>query len=166
MVQIRFADVEDVAGIRELATISWKETYQDIYPMSYIETCLHNWYSQETIERACLLQDKVWHGYLVAESDERIVAYLGAGIQNETGFIYSLYVHPAYHRHGIATALLAYITDYQKKVYMVRKQELNVAKNNLRAITFYEQKEFQHKRDEQETIDGEEYAHAIYERII
>jgi ribosomal-protein-alanine N-acetyltransferase len=83
-----------------------------------------------------------WYSYnpdlcVVAEIDRRIVGCMISRIVRDTVDLASLAIHPAYRRHGVGSALLAY-TVMQMKKHGIKQIELEVRKTNAAAIAFWQ----------------------------
>ena len=123
MLQVRRAELKDVAGIIAVCSNGWRETYQDLVPQSYIEQVIADYYNTERVTREFAENTPYYHGYWVAESDGEVVGCIGGGIDEQNaGHVYVFYVHPDVKRKGIGTALLEAFTTYQKETYRITEQ--------------------------------------------
>ena len=108
--KIRPFSEEDIADIVKLSLLAWKPVFSsfehvlgpDIYPILYPD-----WKkSQEDgVRKICLDQEK--YHVLVAETDGKIVGFLAydLNLDEETGEVQLLAVHPTYQNQGIGTEL-------------------------------------------------------------
>ena len=113
---VRKARVDDAKDIVYLNVNSWKDTYNNIFPMDFLENL--DPYSKESIEKC----KKSINQYAVCECDNQIVGIVRFG-KNKKGYndsygeIYALYVDKKKKRKGIGIKLVKYAFDRLKKDY-------------------------------------------------
>ena len=81
-------------------------------------------------------------GFIVAEDKGKILGYAIGEVQKDCGKIISIAVHPAWHKKGIGKKLVNFLIEHFKKENL-KKISLHVRKNNLAAISFYQNLGFQ-----------------------
>jgi len=81
-------------------------------------------------------------GFIVAEDKGKILGYAIGEVQKDCGKIISIAVHPAWHKKGIGKKLANFLIEHFKKENL-KKISLHVRKNNLAAISFYQNLGFQ-----------------------
>ncbi|MGX2975196.1 N-acetyltransferase family protein [Ursidibacter arcticus] len=136
--QLRQATVKDAAALSKLLTQVWKNTYQGIFPSSFLDN-LTNTQWQQGFEYTLSLGTTP---IIVAEAENDLLAMISFGqardpklqIANE---IYALNVLPNYQRQQIGKSLLHYALKHlTPSVY------LKVADKNTNARQFYERQGF------------------------
>lgn len=143
MIEVRFAAVEDAEAISDICSVAWRVTYAEIYSKEYIEKVIDDFYNIDRIRRECRQSSKEWHGYIVAAKDNQVLGCIGGACDGDTGFIYVLYVKPDCKGMGIGSALLDFLTDYQKEHYGITHQEVFATTGNKMGIPFYEKQGFE-----------------------
>ncbi|BAH18669.1 GNAT family N-acetyltransferase [Macrococcoides caseolyticum] len=121
---------------------SFKDTYQNIYPIEYIEKIINDFYSPDNIVRDNNKDSEDWQGYYVYLENNKIVGAIAGGqVQDNIYQVFMLYVHPDFQSRGIGTELLDFITNKQIQ-YNATTQIVNVSVDNKSAIDYYEYKKF------------------------
>lgn len=130
--ELKYADVESV---REIASLTWKNTYSSFIPLDIQEKTLNAAYSDETManrfEKSLML---------VAEDDDKIkgYAFFSSGSDSNDIFLESIYVHPSYQGTGIGRELYRSGIERFKIATSI---SLTVYKGNTN-ISFYEKEGF------------------------
>jgi len=88
------------------------------------------------------LYQKYPEGFIVAEDKGKILGYAIGEVQKDCGKIISIAVHPAWRKKGIGKKLANFLIEHFKKENL-KKISLHVRKNNLAAISFYQNLGFQ-----------------------
>jgi GNAT superfamily N-acetyltransferase len=146
LIQVRKALLEDVNDICRICSEGWRDTYQDIYSLEYIERTIAEFYNPQRVERE-ILHPVGWDGWLVAEQDGVVVGAGGGGLTSSgVGEVFVLYVYPGQRGQGIGTALLKAITDQQRQ-QGVREQWVSVEAKNEKGLPFYEAGGFIHREE-------------------
>lgn len=106
---LRKAKLSDAPAIARVQVKTWRATYQDLVPKTFLE--------ELSIER----QSKIWAGAVtlsrtdhrvwVAEKSDQVVGFVAAGRTHDApegyaGEVFALYVLPKAQRQGIGRALL------------------------------------------------------------
>lgn len=166
MIKVRFATKEDARSISNICSKAWKVTYADIFSPEYIEKVIDDFYNVDRIAKESSESSYSWHGYMVAYEGQKNLGCIGGGIEGETGFIYVLYVDPDHKGQGVGSALLDYLTKYQKENYGISRQEVSVASGNMMGIPFYEKKGFEFVEVIPNWLDESEETQNKYQRLV
>lgn len=137
MVKVRFTTIEDAKAISDICSESWRITYAKLYSNQYIDKVIDEFYNIDRIAKECSESSSDWHGYIVAHDEDNILGCIGGGCDTKTGFIYVLYVKPDSKRLGIGSALLEFLTQYQKSNYDIKFQLVYATTGNMMGIPFY-----------------------------
>lgn len=166
MIKVRFATKEDAKSIANLCSKVWKVTYADIYSKEYIDHVIEEFYNVERIAKESSESSSHWHGYMVAYEDGRILGCIGGAIEGEIGSIYVLYVDPDHKGQGVGSALLDFLTNYQKENYGITRQEVFVTTGNMMGVPFYEKKGFEFVEVIPNWMDEREGTQDKYQRFV
>ncbi|MCX6731111.1 MAG: N-acetyltransferase [Candidatus Roizmanbacteria bacterium] len=139
MITIHRAKVEDVYEIKKLLFNTWTATYSNIYSPEAIELITSRWHS------VVLLTKQIKNPSLffsVAKDGNKIVGMCNATLTQggKVINIQRLHIIPEYQRRGIGSKL---IEEVIKTFPKALKIELEVEKQNERALTFYQKQGFQ-----------------------
>ncbi len=167
---LRRARAADSAAIRAVAEVTWEATFAQSVREDNRARVIATSYSDEALRRAFrrIGRDN-W--FWVAESGQSHRAIIGFAEVSRRSSPYPdaeltrIYVLPGWQRQGIGQALLTtLLTELQALQPDLRPPRLflAVAAHNQNAITFYEQRGFQHNRNFQanlpgQTLDMQEY---------
>lgn len=166
MITVRFAREEDAQAIADICREAWRVTYEKLYSKEYIEKVISDFYNLNRIKQECKSLSKDWHGYIIAEENQKVVGCIGGAVSDDTGFIYVLYVKPNLKGRGIGSALLTFLTTYQKEHFNILYQEVNVTTGNDMGIPFYKKHGFQFIEEIPNWIDESEGSVNRYQRTI
>lgn len=142
------------------------KTYANIYSKDYIDKVIDEFYNIERIAKESSESSSIWHGYMVAYLGQKILGCIGGAIEGEIGFIYVLYVDPDHKGQGVGSALLDFLTNYQKENYGITRQEVFVTTGNMMGIPFYEKKGFELVEVIPNWIDDSEGTQEKYQRLV
>jgi len=145
IVQLTDSYIEQTKDFMQLC---WNDTYRNILEQGFINRFLEQAYSTERLKIRLKLPF-----YLVLE-EENIVGMANFSYPNENGEVnlYAIYVHPQYKGVGIGSRLLNEgIQNLQPTKIL-----LEVEKENLQAIKFYENKKFVKIEEFKEELFGYE----------
>ena len=137
MITFHRAKIEEVTEIKKLLHETWMATYLDIYSAEAIEKVTSEWHSVERLTKN--IQDPLSF-FCVAKDGNKIV-----GMCNTTRYeggvvnIVRLHVSPHYQRQGIGSKL---IKEAIKAFPKASKIDLEVEKQNYRALAFYKKHGF------------------------
>lgn len=145
---IRKATLDDVKTISKIYALSWKATYKDSVPQSFLDNLsLNNWVSSFQN----WFSNHILTAQLICENGTPIgcAAYGNARDDkfSHWGEIVSIYLHPDYFGKGYGTKLMkAVLSDMKKLGY--ESCYLWVLKENSNARHFYEANGFVCNNDE------------------
>jgi GNAT superfamily N-acetyltransferase len=150
MVKVRWARVEDAAGVAEVHVDAWRSAYAGLIDQAILDgldlerrtTMWTGFITQSLQGLPPKGYDEPAHRLLVAEDDGRIVGWAGFGPgrdadQSHRGELAGLYAHPSVWSHGIGRALVARVDDELRDSGFADAY-LWVLDGNQRAIRFYE----------------------------
>lgn len=106
-IEVRDAAVEDAAAIARIYVTTWRDTYADILPASFLAKLSVDKLTQRWRQLLRRRQEVV----LVAVLDDEVVAFCSGGVES-TGDpffraeVFTLYVAPEHQRRGIGEHLL------------------------------------------------------------
>lgn len=139
MITYHRAQIEDASEVKKLLYITWNETYSDIYSQEAIDMVMSDWHSVELITEQ--ISDKTAY-FGIAKDAGKIIGMCNATITNGVVNIQRLHVLPSHQRQGIGTVLLNKAVD---SFHNAKKIDLEVEKQNNRAIAFYKKQGFEEK---------------------
>lgn len=113
---IRDAQKEDASKIAYINAVSWKTTYKNIFPDSFLNNI-----DESDEEKIRKYMDKI-DQYVVYEEDGKVLGFARYGINkkgynNEYAEIYALYIDNDYKGRKIGTKLVKYIINKLKNKY-------------------------------------------------
>ncbi|WP_170150267.1 GNAT family N-acetyltransferase [Oceanobacillus halophilus] len=139
---------KDIPQVQHVAKTSWNSTYEGIIPLDIQNNFLQNAYSYKNMKR------RLKHTTIfVAEMDGKIVGFANYSPVSKEGstILGAIYIYPEYQGKGIGSAFLK---EGMEKLGDVRKIQLNVEKNNIIGMRFYEAKGFEKVREYEDDFDG------------
>jgi len=143
---VRKATLNDVSRIREIAELTWPETYRSIITPEQIEYMLNWMYSKEKIIEAIQASNQ---DFLVWEHEGKTLGFAGIEHRYQDKAItrlHKLYVLPETQGTGAGKQLLNAVIDEAKK-NNAALLHLNVNKAN-KAVSFYQHVGFQIAEEE------------------
>lgn len=153
---IRQATPGDLLQIQDVLVTSQWFTYSDLFEQVSIQKIIDRYYNEERLLEEITSINATWHGYIIAELNDKIVGVIGGGMRDEyDGEIYVFYLDPTMRGQGIGTKLLRKFTDIQRYTYKAEEQWVAVAKGNEYGIPFYKARgfEFQYESASYAAID-------------
>lgn len=135
--EIRLADVKDIAAIQRIAHETWPSTYGAIIGNEQIDYMLNMMYSDAALNE----QMQQGHKFYIVSIDDNAFGF--ASVSNEGEGIFKLnklYVIPLTQKTGAGKALYQTVVDYAKN-NGGKQLQLQVNKHN-NAKTFYEKMGF------------------------
>ncbi|NOU97627.1 GNAT family N-acetyltransferase [Paenibacillus sp. LMG 31456] len=149
-IQIRYAQIEDVASIQYVAHTTWHVTYKGIIPKKVQQDFLRIAYSDGNVrrrmERSLLLVAK-------DETEGEIVGFANFSKSTtiqDAAELWAIYVVPEYQGRGIGSEL---IEKGLEDLPGITCLFLNVEQENLPGIAFYISKGFSKVNDLEETFN-------------
>ena len=150
MFSIRKATQKDFSDIAKVHVYSWKETYLQLLPMSYIDQA-NNLSKKISMWEQILCQPEVdvW----VAQDDcDRIIGFIGYYAQDSLYEITTLYILPTYQYQGIGSALMEASLQEITATNAEARFHLWVLNTNIKAINFYKKHGFEKSTERHEEI--------------
>ena len=134
MISLCKAKINEVSDIKKLLYITWVATYTGLFSQEAIDKITSEWHSIRLLKEQILDSNRL---FLVAKEGGKIV-----GMCNTASFtnkenrinIQRLHIDPKYQRKGIGTTLINKVLEAFPKT---NKIDLEVEKQNKRAISFY-----------------------------
>jgi ribosomal protein S18 acetylase RimI-like enzyme len=134
LIHIRFATVDEVKTIEQLAREIWPGTYGHILPPEQLEYMLKLIYSPASLQNQMQQQH---HTFIIVELDNEPVAFASwSEIEKGVCKLHKLYVHQRTQGKGIGKTLIDFI-DGHLQAQNIRALRLNVNRHN-KARFFYE----------------------------
>jgi GNAT superfamily N-acetyltransferase len=106
LITIAKAGREHVAGIIDVCSRGWSETYKHLYPQEYIDRTIQEFYNEARITEEVLYTSRDWNGWFVAVEDEKVVGAIGGGMMTEDkGEIFVFYMDLNRRGEGIGRSI-------------------------------------------------------------
>ena len=136
MFEIRKATIDDILVIRDIASVTFPDTYKEILSLEQIDYMMEWMYSEESLRRQMMEEG---HIYYLAYHEGRAVAYLSIQPEGEHVFhLQKLYVLPTCQGMQLGKQLFLQAIKAIKELHPAPCQmRLNVNRRN-KALTFYE----------------------------
>ncbi len=136
---IREANFNDIHTIQDIMSKVWPQTYTAIISEDQINYMIQMMYSDQSLYR----QMKDGHHFIIAESDNIPVGYASfSRTENWTTYkLHKLYVDINMQRKQIGAVLLNKIVQVIKSDHG-KFLQLQVNRNNLKALNFYKKHDF------------------------
>ncbi len=134
----RAATPDDAIAISALAREIWTAVYVDLIGIAQIEFMLDLMYDPQT------LRSEIAHrgvAYFFVESQNQPAGFLAFSIANSQAHLHKLYLKPAFHRRGIGSACLSWLSQRCHSAGAA-SIHLRVNKRNSPAIRTYEKNGF------------------------
>jgi len=148
MISLRIAKEKDLAIVQHIGTVTYGPTYTDILGQEQVDYMLSKFYSPA----ALLVQLMEGHIFLIAEDDQKDIAFASYSIVDHENAVYKLhklYVLPEAHGRGLGKLLINEVVNKARDAGG-KALRLNVNRYN-KAKDFYEKAGFVIK----ETVDIE-----------
>ncbi|RWZ54585.1 N-acetyltransferase [Halobacillus fulvus] len=145
--KIREMNINDVEEVKELARITWLDTYNSILPLHVQKQTLDEAYSQETMDE----RFRTSH-MLVAVDNEKIAGYAFFSYKEAAKVLHleSLYVRPDVQQNGIGKALFdAGVAHFP----LAKRMTLYILKGN-ESLPFYQKLEFEYEKEVENSFSG------------
>jgi len=131
--RVRPARTTDVEAVQAVAGLAWRDAYTGLLRVETIDAFLERAYTRDRLERRISQ-----HAFLVAEEDERVVAFADAMEEPDRVKLAAIYALPALHGLGVGTRLL----DALRARFVRRPFSANVVAGNRKGEVFYERRGF------------------------
>jgi len=109
---VRVASVDDVDGIRRVAHAAYRAAYPPVLGTESVEALLEDWYGQQAVTESVTDPDS---RTFVAVDEDGVVGFSSAGVDDGTGTLGTLYVHPDRWGEGVGSRLLGRAGDYLRE---------------------------------------------------
>ena len=137
-ITIRFATIEDVSTIQQIAFSTWPVAYSAILAKEQLEYMLEMFYSKDSLINQLLHE----HTFLLAIKNDTCIGFASFNlIDNQTYKHQKLYVLPSTQKTGAGKILLEEVCKMVKNLGAIKLQ-LNVNRHNA-AIEFYKRMGFE-----------------------
>ncbi|KPH77466.1 GNAT family acetyltransferase [Oceanobacillus caeni] len=145
---IRLMKKKDIPQVQRVAKVSWNSTYEGIIPHEIQNNFLKRAYSYKILKRRLK-----YSMMLVAEVHGKIVGFANYSYVSSEGStqLGALYIYPEFQGYGIGTAFLK---EGVKILDDIKEIQLNVEKNNLVGMRFYQAKGFEKISETEEDFNG------------
>ena len=158
---IQKAQTSEVEEIRDLLSITWNDAYSHLYTPEAISTVRSKWH------RTDLISEQISHPrilFLTAKDGPKIIAMCNTDIFKDSRVnIQRLHVLPSYQRQGIGSKLLKKVFSSFPKI---KRFDLEVEKQNKKAISFYKKEGFYKAGEKTLTISGVQMPCFIMEKVL
>jgi ribosomal protein S18 acetylase RimI-like enzyme len=132
MIIYRKARVEEVSEIKELLRVTWHDTYSHVYTSEAIEKVRSEWHTIELLTKQITNPKAL---FIIALENNNIIAMCNTDEDKDDVInIQRLHVLPGYQRRGIGSQL---ISEVIKAFPSIKTLQLEVEKENQKAIAFY-----------------------------
>lgn len=125
----------DIKDVKNVAELSWHDTYDGIIPVEVRTKFLSEAYNEDV-----LLMRLERSPFYVAKVENQVIGFANFSNKKENGNVdlAAIYLHPAYQKQGLGSALLAYGCDQLKPNQVF----VEVESDNVKGKSFYEKKGF------------------------
>lgn len=156
---VKLAEVTDILKIQDVANISWRDTYKEIFDLETIEMFLSKAYSEK------MLKQRLEKSFLfVAYFEGILVGFINfSRVHKGKSEVVALYVHPDYQGEGYGTKLLEAYKYFDSDL---KTLELIVEEENTKAYNFYTNIGFEEKSRFEEDFLGHKMKSILMRKII
>lgn len=134
---VRRAVPDDVAGIIDVARVTWEATYDGILPLWFRERAIAEWYTREGLLQAVQRPDGAF--FVAVDDGQRIVGFAQATYRGESqdAELRRIYVLPEHQRRGLGRRLMQACFGALRSVRSVRRVYVQVETANEPALQAY-----------------------------
>ncbi|EGA90230.1 hypothetical protein GPDM_06790 [Planococcus donghaensis MPA1U2] len=138
----------DIKKVQDIAKKTWNSTYEGIIPLDVQENFLSSAYNDNRMHQR--MEKSI---ILVANISGKVVGFANFSRVNDDGIVglAAIYIYPEYQGQGIGSALLE---QGIKELHGVKEIFVDVEKDNLSGVKFYEAKAFEVVREFDDDFDG------------
>lgn len=155
----RLATTDDTEEIREVARASWESDYPDILSRETVDKGVEDWYGTDEVVSA--IEDPL-SIVPVAERDGGVVGFAHAVLDDDTGVVLRLYVHPGHRDSRVGTTLFEFVSEQLIDHDVDRIRAMVLAENHP-GNSFYRGLGFEQIDEGETIIGGESYTENTYE---
>ncbi|MGD9582715.1 MAG: GNAT family N-acetyltransferase [Lysobacterales bacterium] len=132
MVDIRRAEKSDIAAIKAVLAVTWRDTYSTFLSEASIAKVTAEWHSLRVLE-AEVARPSTYIGVATIASSE-VVGMISAHSQGEVLFVARMYVLPEFQRQGIGERMM---NEACRAFSQTRRLRLEVEEQNPKGRAFY-----------------------------
>lgn len=143
---IRKAELEDADGIRKVARVTWKATYQGLIPGEIQNRFLEAAYSDQNL--MIRIEKTI---FFVAEQGRSIIGFANARVKDGCAELSAIYVLPAHQGCGVGEKLLQAVVN---RLTGLSRMVVDVEKGNCTGECFYQAKGFRVIREFEDDFMG------------
>jgi ribosomal protein S18 acetylase RimI-like enzyme len=159
MVDIDRARIEDIAAIKSVLAVTWRDTYSSFLPESVIAKIAAEWHSPRLLEAE--LKRRLTFAGVARSSPAGIVGMITAHSHGELLVVARLYVLPAFQRQGIGERLMR---ESCRTFPQSRRVRLHVEEQNPKGRAFYRKLGFWEVEVKTDEIGGIELKSIVMEK--
>ena len=161
MVEIRRAELGDVAGIRAVLAATWRDTYAHFMSEAAIAKVTAEWHSPSRLE-AEVARPSTYIAVAMSSSHD-VVGMISAHSQGEVLFVARVYVLPEFQRRGIGERLM----NEACRIFPQAKQlHLEVEEQNPKGRSFYRKLGFREVETRGQEVAGMRLNVIVMERPV
>ena len=160
--ELRLADPDDAAAIREVARASWDVDYPDIVSRETIPDAVEEWYAVDHLQSELARPDSI---VALATAGDEVEGFAHATVDGEVGYVLRLYVAPDSRGEGVGSDLLAVTIDELAARGVDRVRAMVLAANDP-GNAFYRAAGFSRVDSAETVVGGEPHEETVYERSL
>lgn len=140
---------EEILKVKDLLSLTWKDTYGKNYSQEAIEKITSSWHDPKLLTAQAANPDIY---FAAAKEDGKITGVITVRkVDENTARLNRLYIHPGHQGKGIGSKLMSSSLEYFSGV---KKLQAQCEKKNGNACAFYLKKGFKIVGERDETIEG------------
>jgi diamine N-acetyltransferase len=161
MITIHKVTQEDISEVKQVLSLTWKDTYGSFLSDKTIEKVTTVWHDPEALKSQAM-DPEIY--FAVAKEGDKIVGLITVRkIDDGIIFMNRLYIHPNYQRQGIGSKLFDSSLQAFPNAKFVR---LEVEEKNKKGLSFYLKQGFKEVERKTDEIEGEELKSIVMEKRI
>lgn len=160
MIAIQKVKSEEILKVKELLSLTWKDTYGKYYSDEAVEKITSKWHDPKLLKTQ--LKDPDIYFAKALDEKKNIVGIITlSNVNGETLFLHRLYVHPSSQGRGVGSQLLQSGLNYFSKA---KKLKVECEKQNDKACAFYLKKGFKIVEEKNGQLEGVKIKTVIFEK--
>ena len=161
MIKYQKAKIKEAEEIKKLLYKTWVSTYRGLYSQEAIDNITSNWHSIELLKKQILDKERA---FLVAKYENKIIGMINTDqVKDNIVNIQRLHIDPDYQGQGIGSSL---INEISRLFPDAIKINLEVEKQNKKAISFYKKHNYKIVSEKVFEIQGHKMPCFIMEKVI